>query len=497
MVAMDISNGLAYCVIQTALVILDVTDPRSPARVGTINNPPQSITTDVSVVGDLAYLTIDGRIVIYNVSNPAAPQLVRTSDFLGANALAISGKTLLYKTIDSFGFGDLSNPTSPIFQAPQSMLDIGAVGVYGTRLFAAGSSLLSFEAGPGLPTQRGSHASSGSPVGSIDGVAYLTATRCFPVVDFSDPANPILTRVVNTKGGQLTVKANRLYSKGEFLEIFDRSDPKYPRLLGSVRPVSARAATYSDTRAYVLGNQSVEIFDVSDASAPRSISAFPFTGNAYWIASVGDFVILGTSVFDARDPNRVVRAAEIPYYGRIQGHGHLLFGQEGESDLRITDFSNPFSPIPIGVFHWQTWNGFEALSVGTDLSAISRAQGRVEVADVRRPSAPAFVGYAQSIRSSPPSVAGRKVFMETADGITLWEAILADLPPQPELRIFRDANHLVIRWPATITGAKLYSVGTFGDQWQLVTATPAQDGDSFTYTNRFPSAPSQFYTLQP
>lgn len=94
---------------------------------------------------------------------------------------------------------------------------------------------------------------------------------------------------------------------------------------------------------------------------------------------------------------------------------------------------------------------------------------------------------------------GPNLFGNHPLGVEAFASTLPNVPPQQLTEVSLTASmvegQVVIRWPTDSPTLRLHSTTAFGQPWQLVTDNPPIDGAFYSYTNRFPVASAQFYTL--
>lgn len=228
------------------LVILDVSNPEHPARVGTL--PGTGMAVDVFVREAFAFVAYAasardaGSVQIIDIHDPANPKVVgsRRGDSLGV----VANETHVYV---SAGIGgllilDYSNPTKPSvtggYDTPRNAT---AARIFDNRLFVTDSfaGLYIFDlTNPGKPALVGRYDSSGylGDVWVQGDLAYLAdGASGLAIVNLSDPSSPTLAgRLTAAKfASRVLVSGNLVYvATGAGWQVVDATNPAEPVLSG-------------------------------------------------------------------------------------------------------------------------------------------------------------------------------------------------------------------------------------------------------------------------
>ena len=155
-IGVAVENGFAYVTNRSSLEIINVSDPRLPARVGSFPNADGVFST-IQVVESIAYIgDIAEGLRIIDVSNPSVPTEISAPAGRSANDVAVVGDVVYVtssgNTITAF---DVSDPTVPkrlgSLQAVQSASSAtGDIAVVGSTVYMAGglNLLITVEFGP-------------------------------------------------------------------------------------------------------------------------------------------------------------------------------------------------------------------------------------------------------------------------------------------------------------------------------------------------------------
>jgi hypothetical protein len=392
--ALTVDADSAYVGFGRMLAIIHLTDPARPERLGYVVLPNEVL--DVAVVrvpsaGRIyAYVAIgEGGLRVIDVSDPAQPAVIGTHyASLRVNAVAVSG-AYLYVSAGALRVMDLSDPAAPAevgtVRPGDPMVNAGRViavsGGYDYALYGGGSSKtgglrIVDVSEPTMPLEVGTY-SAGAPVrdGAVVGDhAYLLVGQGVPylvIVDISDPSCPDEVgpaRAETWLGQSLDVAGHMLYlaSPGTSdilgsLQILDVTDPAHPVALGRYEgvPLPVAEITARDKQVFLVANDTLAIFDVSDPNIPGVAGSYDphgLPGMTRGVAAAEDYVYVaagrdGLSVIDVSDPSnpRVV--------GRLDTAGHawnvaLLAGNayiaDEDNGLRVIDVRAPDQPVEVG-----------------------------------------------------------------------------------------------------------------------------------------------------
>lgn len=189
-----VRDHYAYIGLGLSVVILDISEPASPARIGHVNLP--DFVHSVVVNGHYVYVA-DGSagLAVIDISSPSAPVYLGGYDTSNdVEGVTVSGK-YAYITVGPTGLQilDISSPSEPIL-----------VGEYDTR-------------------------GSAEDVVVSDNYAYVACGWGFEIIDISNPMKPVLVGEYDTVGHceGIVVSGSYAYVVGQHvsLEIIDISTP--------------------------------------------------------------------------------------------------------------------------------------------------------------------------------------------------------------------------------------------------------------------------------
>jgi hypothetical protein len=313
-----VAREWVYVAAGDGLVVVDVTDPTSPAGAGAYRFETLPGTgRDAAVAGRYAYVAAgeDGLQVV-DLSDPANPRVMSGLETAGhAWDVALAGgdpagHTYAYVADEYNGLRivDVSDPLQPVevgyYDVPGPLEFFHGVAVAGsdppgpTYAYVADGGLgvtglrVVDVADPGRPVEvawlpLAAPQQEGLParvedVGVANSYVYLAAgTAGLRVVDVSDPGAPREVGSYDTPGraDNLVVSGHFVYLCDGDLRILDVAEPAAPALVGfydlpegAGTPAVAIGGPLGHTYAYVTGG-GIRILDVSDASRPVEVAA--------------------------------------------------------------------------------------------------------------------------------------------------------------------------------------------------------------------------------
>ena len=346
-----VQGNYAYVGEGRSLLILDISNPSSPSRVGKVVLP--GAVMDIALFGQYAYVAaLEGGLQVVNISNPAAPSICgfySTTNGASAEGIAILGG-LAYVADRNAGLEifDLGNPVVPVLLSSTNCGDGVALKVKtsGSGVLAyvsTGGGLCVFDVSqPSSPVLLGQTAvGDGGTWGSIalygnsviGPAPYGGGT--IHMVDVSQPSAPkdfTLTTGDNGTGGysQVAVAGNYLYAESEVsgigFTVFSISGTNITKVGRNGNVVSPggfyNKMLISGSRAYAAaGGSGLQIVDVSTPSSPVSIAAFADSGlyGSYGAVGVsGNYLCAGSEafkVFNVSQPSQPLLVGQLSGIG--------------------------------------------------------------------------------------------------------------------------------------------------------------------------------------
>jgi len=360
-----VQGNYAYVGEGRSLLVLDISTPSSPSRVGKVVLP--GLVMDVALFGQYAYVAaLEGGLQVVKISNPAAPSLCgfySTTNRASAEGITILGGVAYvadrYAGLEIF---DLGNPVVPVL-------------------------LSSTNCGRGVAVKV---KTSGSGV-----LAYVSTDGGLCVLDVSQPSSPVLL-------GQTAVGDGGIYGS---IAMYGNSVIG-PALYGTIHMV-----------------------DVSQPSAPHDLTLSTGdngTGGYSEVAVAGSYLYaeseasgIGFTVFSISGTNisRVGRNGGVVstdgFFNKMLISGSRAYVAAGGSGLQIVDVSTPSSPVSVAAFADSGLCGNYG-AVGMSGNYLCAGSGDFKVFNVSQPSQPLLVGQLSGIGAGKV-VAGNGMAYATAN----------------------------------------------------------------------------------
>lgn len=368
-----VSGSLAYVANgQAGLQIVDVSNPEKPEQLA--NLPDVGVVSRVAVAGTKACLDRYDSLVVVDVSDPRSPTRRGVyDDFDFSNGGWISGlatagdRAFVFTTFGgdskwALEVVDLSNPDIPrrlsryVSRYVVSWPGLPpAVPQFQYTPDAVEGWLIRDASDPANPVQLGSYRAIVEALGGrLAGHHVYTDSGVF---DVSDPANPRRVRegfpAIQAISGSLGCST---YGHVEYgLSCYDLSDPGVPRLIGQYATSdSIRAVELRGTDAFVAaGRAGLQILDLSRPSALTRgpAASFPPGAQARAVAVEGKYAYLiertGLRVLDVSRPEEPILISQKDTQGSLRNvavNGKTLFVADTQAGLHIFDVSDPNQP---------------------------------------------------------------------------------------------------------------------------------------------------------
>jgi hypothetical protein len=391
-----------------ALHIVDIQDPHAPALVSSI--ALEGYVRRVAVAGNLALLAVDSvGLVVLDVSLPSSPVRIGTAAMrLGGYGLAATPKSVYVANYDGLQVIDISGPAAPVVR--------GAVDTpgYAVGVAAAGRFVYVADGFAGLRAVDVSDPTSPQLAGGVDtpgfaygvtigdGVVYVADwAGGVAVVSIADPAAPVLVKMVPVPGESWSVA---LSPAGDFayvagkqsgLTILDLSDPLSPVIRGTFALDGEDVAVIGQVACVVDGWESLHLLDVT---YPKTISAIGHSKaeeQTWDVALAGDLAFVadrlsGFQIVDLTDPAHPAPLTTLSMVGAIQvavDSAHAYVGNQW-SGLRVVDVSDPMHPVVAGSVSTST--GVRSMVLRGDHLYIG-THG-LDIVDVMDPASPQVIG---------------------------------------------------------------------------------------------------------
>lgn len=434
-VDIEVIDDFAYVCAGTSFLILDISDPKNPTKVGQYDGII-GYAFDVKVVDDIAYITdINNGLALVEISNPKNPKELARYNVSGVakvddNIAYTVGTNGLITTFD------VSDPKNPKELAKYNLSGVVEV---------------------------------------VDNIAYIAdKTHGLVMFDVSDEKNPKeLARCNVSVGNSIEVVGNIVYLViGSKLTTLDVSDPQQPKLLGTndlyytnpekpgIEPGTrfkfSLGATYNfkviDNTAYIpIWNGGVAIFDVSNPNYPRPISSFLTSECGYTTAiyAADDVVYLAdtcdglvmVSVSNPKEPkllgiyNESILAMAAYVVGDI---AYIISGTDRSDynfNLVAVDVSNPKQLTQLGsckIFAERVGEVDMSVKVANNIAYMMVTHGFITI-DISNPKQPTQLGryYNYSMRPHDIEIIDNVAYIaDTSSGLVMFDVANPEQPTQ-------------------------------------------------------------------
>ncbi len=439
------------------IAIIDVQDPSEPTlagEVGTFADNFRLWVTGMAASNDLLLVGIDGGIpevavvTVYDVSDPAHP--VKLAQFPGVqniHELAVSpGVAYVVDEQERLAIFDLTDPSHPVLR---SSLPLGdrptGLALAGRRAFLIlnRNDLVAVDvADPGTPHEAGRITIPGGATCPIAVGGPLAAVRSpsgLALVRVGDPSALQVIGAIDAGSGytnQVAVNgAIAVVADGASgLQIIDVSEPGAPRTVGHLELAGDQfAVAISGTTVLAGGNAGLAVIDISQPAAPRPLTTYAVNGDVTAVAVRGDVAFIGTvnsfgpeglETVDIRDPEHPVRLGflEIPAVQSVAVRDGLALlassKLRGDGGLTIVDTSNAALPRALG-----SVKGLEATAVAVSgATALVVTSGGVLPVDISDPASPAVAGPAFGSRVGAVAVDNSVAFVTSPLSYDSWNS---------------------------------------------------------------------------
>ena len=417
------------------LVVVDISDASAPTRAGMVTVAGNNFVFDVEVLGSYAFLARgDNGIAAVDISDPSTP--VFSSELTGqyATHLTLDGNRC-YVASGGSGF---------------RIVDLGVTGSPATFTSRGAPDMSTLPAGYGV-IQRVELTAEGRAVAADS--EFFNGLLIF---DVSNPDSPSFEEGWSAEPlTSLSVLGDTAFTHPREREV---DDPQLrsvdvgtgarstgPVILDSL-PLEDEALDtdlLNELAIVAYGTSGFRVFDLSDADDPADFASFRFTQRVLSTVLAGDAAILATAkneldIVDLSDPSNpslltpydmggsssnVVRRLE------RKGLGGLVYAPAQFSGVELIDFSDPESPLSVGV--WEPPDNANVFRVAANLDRIAVSgtdplgTATIWLIDFSNPALPVELGSLQ-----------RAAGIEDVD----WEGDLLGVVSNGELFVYDVSN---------------------------------------------------------
>ncbi|HHH53008.1 MAG TPA: hypothetical protein ENK91_05065, partial [Bacteroidetes bacterium] len=361
----DIKDNYACLAIKDSIVILDISTPSDPVRIGAI------ALKYISTCRFYNNMIIASGYQVYSIdiSDPSKPELLYNYNFHNYTRDLCLLDNKIYIANESNGFylckinneGNLSLYSKYITSGYSSSIAkkdniVYISQVYGNMQLIDVSNLNSPKFIKSLSTNNGAMSSL-----KIKGNYLFCDDNGLKVYDISDAANPIEISYLQVADPyKFKIIGNTLYSasynKGLFL--IDISDLNNLRIISNL---GISGISYDvdikDNLAYVANENGLHIIDITDPENPFEVKYFDEQTGLHAVKIVGEYAYIGNGYNGIRilDISNIDSISVVKYINTKRGHSlhindNIAYVSSGYNGLRIFNITEIDNPVEIGYY---------------------------------------------------------------------------------------------------------------------------------------------------
>lgn len=332
------------------------------------------VPQDLALDGDILHVaTQDGALHLIDVADPADPALMGVSlDFEDAQGLAVrDGLAYVADSAAGLRIVDVLDPSAPTVVSSLPLAgpaeDVVLLGDHAYVATGEHGLQVVDVCDPAVPVVVGSLDTPAQAHGVWieDETVYLADNNSLEIIDVAVPATPQTLGSLTLEGvSDVMVAGNLAYvACGWYLAIVDVSEPISPALVSTYQTASTpNAVQVVGTTLYVAEKYgTLQVFDVSDPAAPRSLGAGHAPDRAYSVLVHGDHVYVGTNSTSGRVR---VFPSQCPEATAVETTEIAIPTASG-----VRNYPNPFNPT--------TTISFAVPGGGTARLTVHDARGRL------------------------------------------------------------------------------------------------------------------------
>lgn len=365
-------DNLAYVYeLRVGIHALDVSDPANPISLA-IMPETDNVYSLAAANGLLIVARNSTGILIYDTSDPTNPTLVSTIEHTGVlSDVVIYADRLYYLQSGNLRIADISDPSNPVGIGSYHM----GVVTYGMHI-ANGHAFIA-----------GSHAG-------------------LYIIDVSDPSKPVLRHRQDIPGFAQDVTINGSYAyvvsdnglapKNGHIRTYDISQPDAPVLLHELLvPGRPLRLEQHENNLYIANGRSVQVLDVSSASAPEPLGMLTTLNNPSYadLAFVGNHLLVpgGREEVEIIDPRAYAdpvlsKVTTPPSPQRVSLKDNTLYVANAESGLTIYDIQDKANPKLLSTLD-TPGTAFD-VAIQQNTALVADADAGLLLLDVTDPSSP-------------------------------------------------------------------------------------------------------------
>ncbi len=365
---LEVADGYAYMPSYYDLVIVDISDPSSPAIAGSLDF--ENIIKEIHLNNNYLYIRFTYSVKVFDISNLSSPEEICQFNLYG-NLLETRGNYLYAINDNDLIILDVSNPELPIEASitefdPHSLRGMTSNGdyIYLSRWHGLTIMDVSDPSSPVEVSDLEIFPDHGSYIWYNENYVYMsTWDSGVRVFDVSDPSTPLEVSSYGSNdyirdievSGSVAFLLN--YSSGELISL-NINHPYSPFMIGSEDiPISPEDMLIEGDYAYIAHmTNGLSIVDVSNPVTP-SLEYQNEPGEnlsmPYSIAKYDNYVYMAGEdnfghVYDVSVPCSSYVVSEFDIYTMVKDIAiHSNYAYVAGGFLQIFDLSDPSSPIEL------------------------------------------------------------------------------------------------------------------------------------------------------
>ena len=400
--AVAVSNSVVYVADGAAgLRVIDATDPANP--VSTAAYPTEDLAIDVALNGSIACLAAgEAGFIIFDATDIRHPFRSGSASAENAGALAMAGDYLYVGDEKRFRVFDISNP-------------VGAKIALGTRELAGTISGIALEG-------NFAYAASGS----------WGITR----IDISDRRQPKPDSFAGAGiAVDIAVHDQIVYTASDAsgLIITDFSDPLAPQRVGGSSSIglSEGVALFGKHALMANGPWGLAILDLSNFENPEKISTFDTDGSPEHVAIAGRLTVLcdgfsGVQIIDTSNPASPQRLTRLETKGRSRSaaveRNHLFVSTS--AGVEVFDIADPVNARPVGFY---SAPGADLRSISVQGNWVFAGGTHLQVINAQNPVNP-LLDSALSVNCDEMVLSGDRLFILNRTEFLIYNVVSPEAP---------------------------------------------------------------------
>lgn len=492
------------------LEIVDITDPLHPTHVGGIDGfDPKSVIAR----GTYAMLSDGFGTYTIDISNPSTPLLVNptlptTGRMAQSGFHAYFSNSRIYDLSAKPAEVGLIRPPTGL-QIPEPYVGIVDIAASGNRLYVEGQDcgIYVYDLQDRIaPAFLGRFIHRFWPRSLSASENFLVIRDGYNGMHLFDISNPIQpkhrSQYSNFGYGAAVTFGSRAYISGSSgLEILNITDPAKPIRL-AILPMFDMAGLLAHGN-YVY-NSYGDIIDVSNPVSPQKTGTFN-NGTLVRMKVLGNrfYSLAESGVFRIHDLNQ---PSILPLLGSYSLNSYPLDFAVSESFAFFpwvhTDTLSISAPSNITLFNSQP-DADIASTIDASGSKLYRSRGpELTLEDATNPGGtlPATIDVGMFVIGIVAVGDYAYVLAQQGDHLTslkVYQGTIGAFLNEPRLFSSRGNGKVIVQWPTSFPGLKLYSSTSLSESWQLVTDPVYQKGSLLVVTNSSPGGTMLFYKLSP